>query len=256
MSRAAALPVAGLSAAALRALADLDAAPVPYDTAEFLHGMGPLAELKAAGRAFCDCKRGGEFTEWKATNWWIANNDRARGGARVLNAVAMELHRKFPHIEHADFQQEAALRVASLVPSYTPGRVPFGAYAPAGIRKALRRWAESLAPKKVKPDGAKKGDKAVAVPIVVSVPAEDMADFTRRTRGEGLEGVDVWGRVASAVTERQFAALVLVGEGKRTADIARALKVSVAAAHALLASAYDAVRRSGVLRDYEPGEDE
>ncbi len=234
MSRAAAPPVVKLSAAALRALADLDSAPVPYDTAEFLHGMGPLAELKAAGRAFCDCRRGGEFTEWKATNWWIANNDRARGGARVLNAVAMELHRKFPHIEHADFQQEAALRVASLVPSYTPGRVPFGAYAPAGIRRALKRWAEG----QPVPQAVAVDDSAPALPV------------------SGLEGVDVWGRVASAVTERQFAALVLVGEGKRTADIARALKISAAAAHALLAAAYDAVRRSGVLRDYEPGEDE
>lgn len=234
MSKAAPLPVVGLSAAAMRALADLDAAPVPYDTAEFLHGMAPLAELKAAGRAFCDCRRGGEFTEWKATNWWIANNDRARGGARVLNAVAMVAHRKYPHIEHADFQQEAVLLVPGLVPSYVAGRVPFGAYVPRAIRRALFRWADS----QPVPSVATVEEGAAVLPV------------------SGLEGVDVWGRVASVVTEQQFAALALVGDGMRVADIARELGLSVRAAQSLIAAAYHAIRSSGVLSEFEPGEGE
>jgi hypothetical protein len=83
VSRAAPLPVSDLSAAARRALVALDAEPVAAGVAEFLYGHEPLEELKAAGRAFCDCKRGGALTEWKGTNWWIASNDRARGGARA-----------------------------------------------------------------------------------------------------------------------------------------------------------------------------
>jgi hypothetical protein len=83
VSKAAPLPVSDLSAAARRALVALDAEPVAAGVAEFLYGHEPLEELKAAGRAFCDCKRGGALTEWKGTNWWIASNDRARGGARA-----------------------------------------------------------------------------------------------------------------------------------------------------------------------------
>jgi DNA-binding CsgD family transcriptional regulator len=222
-----------LSAGARRALVALDAEPVAAGEAEFYFGDA-LDELKAAGRAFCDCRRGGALTEWKAVNWWIASNDRARGGARVLNAAAMLAHRAHRHVEHADLQQEAVLLVPGLVPKYATGRVPFGAYASPAVRRALLRWADG----QPRP-AAEMTEGAAAVP-----------------RGCEFEGADLWGRVASVVSEQEFDALALVGRGFRTADIARELGVSVKVAADLLAGAYAALRSSGVLSEFQPGESE
>jgi RNA polymerase sigma factor (sigma-70 family) len=231
MARRVPVPVASLGAGARAALAALDAAPVPVLTAVSQFGHAPLAELKAGGRAFCDCTDAGELTAWASANWWIAQNQK------LIGSMAAAVRRSRKWCEYHDLFQEGIWFVYECVPRYEHGRCQFRTYAATTVRQSLLGWARKV--REAQRRAGATGDEAVTD----SAPAPT-------SRGGEEVGAIMWAALAAVLSEREYTVLSLKADGLSLLEIGRELGLERSEVQRIETDAHRKVRESGALAQY------